>query len=276
MISISLGPLALPVAPLLLLLAALLASWVADRQAASAIPAATMPGRTAGARLTDAVLIGLVLARAVHVAVHRDAYFADPWTLVDIRDGGWNASAGLIGGLAWASWQAWRHPPWRRALAGGTAAGLLVWTAGTAGLAASAPRDLPDVTLTDLTTGQPVRLRERAAGSPTVVNLWATWCAPCRREMPVLAAAQVQHPNAVFIFANQGEDAETVRRYLAAERLQLEGVLLDTRGQLGPALRSGGLPTTVFFDRTGRRVDAHMGALNAASLSSKLTGALKP
>jgi thiol-disulfide isomerase/thioredoxin len=130
--------------------------------------------------------------------------------------------------------------------------------------------------LTDLATGQPVRLHEIAARRPVVVNLWATWCGPCRREMPVLAAAQNRYPGVVFVFANQGESAETVRRYLDTERLGLSRVLLDPSSSLGPALGSGGLPTTVFFDRQGRRVDAHMGALNAAALAGKLGAVLAP
>ena len=61
-----------------------------------------------------------------------------------------------------------------------------------------------------------------------------------------------------------------MRHYLDSQRLVLSGVLLDTGSRLGPALGSGGLPTTVFFDRRGRRVDAHMGALNGATLVIRL------
>ena len=155
-------------------------------------------------------------------------------------------------------------------MAGGAAAGVLLWSAGSLALSATAPRDLPDLVLTDLATGQAVRLREAAARAPVVVNLWATWCGPCRREMPVLAAAQARHPGVVFLLVNQGESPEAVRRYLAAERLSLRTVLLDPGSQLGPALGSSGLPTTVFFDRHGRRTDAHLGALNAAALAAKV------
>jgi thiol-disulfide isomerase/thioredoxin len=231
---------------------------------------------SAGSVLLHAALWGLLAARGAHVALHLAAYRAEPWSIVDVRDGGWNGWAGLAGGAAWVAWRAWRHAPWRKALAAGTTTGLLLWSAGTAGLAALAPRDLPDLVLTDLASGQPVRLRELAAGRPVVLNLWATWCGPCRREMPVLAAAQARHPGAVFVFANQGERAETVRRYLDTERLALSHVLLDPASSLGPALGSGGLPTTVFFNGQGRRVDAHMGALNAAALAARLGKVLAP
>ena len=50
-------------------------------------------------------------------------------------------------------------------------------------------------------------------GQPLVINLWATWCPPCRREMPVLAQAQKEHPDIRFLWINQGEDATAVMRY---------------------------------------------------------------
>ncbi len=274
--SIPLGPLALPAAPLLLMLCALLAAWLADRVAAARATPAVAAGRSAGTGLMLAVVVGLVVARAAHLALHLVAYLAEPLSALDVRDGGWNPWAGLAGGLGGLAWQAWRHAPWRGPLAAGAAAGLLCWSAGTAGLAALAPRSLPDLVLTDLATGQDMRLRDIAAGAPVVVNLWATWCGPCRREMPVLAAAQGRHAGVVFVFVNQGEGAEAVRRYLDQERLALSRVLIDPQSHLGPALGSAGLPTTVFFDRQGRRVDAHMGALNAAALSSRIGTLLAP
>ncbi len=264
--SISLGPLALPTAPLLLLAAAWLAAWLADRWA----PAPPAAGPSAGTRLLHAVAFGLLLARVAYVALHHEAYAAEPLSAVDLRDGGWHPWAGLAGGLAWLSWQAWRRPPWRRALASASAAGLAVWLAGTAALAWQAPRELPDLALTDLATGQPIRLRTLAAGTPIVVNLWATWCGPCRRELPVLVAAQARHPAVVIVLVNQGEHADTVRRYLDTGALRASHVLLDPQARLGAALGSQGLPTTVFFDRDGTRVETHLGALNAAALAARL------
>jgi hypothetical protein len=91
--------------------------------------------------------------------------------------------------------------------------------------------------------------------------------------MPLLAEAQARHPDVLFVFANQGESVSAIRRYLDAERLGLQMVWLDAGSQLGPALGSRGLPTTVFFDRHGQRVDAHLGALNRAALSARLASA---
>jgi thiol-disulfide isomerase/thioredoxin len=253
-------------------MSAWLASWLADRNAPRNPAGAPSPPvkPRAGQALIHAVLVGLVAARLTHVGLHLEAYWAEPWTIVDLRDGGWHLGVGWVSGLAWLAWQAWRQAAWRQALAVGAAVGSVVWSLGTVALTAMAPRDLPDLVLTDLRNGQTVRLREVAARAPVVVNLWATWCGPCRREMPVLAAAQARHPGVVFVFVNQGESAEVVRRYLDTERLNLATVLLDPASQLGPALGSSGLPTTVFFDRQGQRTDAHLGALNSAALAAKL------
>ena len=58
--------------------------------------------------------------------------------------------------------------------------------------------------------------------------------------------------------------------YLQREGLALDGVWLDAASQAGPAFGSRGLPTTLFFDAQGRRVDAHFGVLNAAALQARL------
>jgi thiol-disulfide isomerase/thioredoxin len=107
-------------------------------------------------------------------------------------------------------------------------------------------------------------------GRPTVVNLWASWCGPCRSEMPMLAAAQQRERGVRFLFVNQGETAASVQAYLQREGLALDGVWLDAASRSGPAFGSRGLPTTLFFDARGRRVDAHFGVLNAAALQAHL------
>jgi thiol-disulfide isomerase/thioredoxin len=249
--------------------------WLAKRMATPIGEEPTATAGSAGDLLLSAIGLGLLISRMTHVGAHHQAYFAEPWAVIDVRDGGWNTWVGLASGIGFVVWRARRLPHWRKALAMGTAAGLTVWSVGTWLLLTAAPRDVPDLELQDLATGQVVSLRKLATDKPVVINLWATWCGPCRHEMPVLAAAQTRHPGVVFIFANQGEAAQTVRQYLAAERLELTYVALDRQSQLGPALGSAGLPTTVFFDREGQRVDAHMGALNRAALDSKIAPILR-
>jgi thiol-disulfide isomerase/thioredoxin len=251
-----------------LLVATASAIWLANRMAAPANELS--PTRRPGDVLFHAVLLGLAVARVVHVAMQFEAYRLEPWAMVDLRDGGWHLPSALVAGIGWLAWQAWRQMRLRRALTAGAALGLAMWSAGTIGLAWRAPQALPDLVLTDLASGASVRLHEAARDRPLVLNLWASWCGPCRQEMPLLVEAQARHPDVLFVFANQGESAQAIRRYLDAERLGLQLVLLDAGSQLGPALGSRGLPTTVFFDRQGQRVDAHLGALNRAALSARL------
>ncbi|WP_426106635.1 TlpA family protein disulfide reductase [Massilia sp. TSP1-1-2] len=89
-------------------------------------------------------------------------------------------------------------------------------------------------------------------GRPIVVNMWATWCPSCRREMPVLKSAQQAHPEIEFVFVNQGESAETVECYLATQGLQMRNVVIDPAKQLSARTGSSGYPTTLFYDAKGR------------------------
>src|SRR5690606_15649965 len=76
-------------------------------------------------------------------------------------------------------------------------------------------------------------------GRPTVINLWATWCPPCRRELPLLDGAQASYPDVQFVFADQGEVRTTVEAYLAGRpELSLDNVVLDGGGRLGSTFES--------------------------------------
>jgi thiol-disulfide isomerase/thioredoxin len=104
------------------------------------------------------------------------------------------------------------------------------------------------------------------SGRPLVVNLWASWCAPCRRELPVLRDAQLAEREVVFVFADQGEPAATVRAYLAHQQLSLRNALMDPLGSLAVHAGTSAVPTTLFFDEHGVLVKAHTGELSAMVL----------
>lgn len=272
MLSISLGPIALPVAPLVLLVAVWLAGWVARRVALRTLPA--QDAERAESAVWTAALIGLLAARAGHLAQHAAAYASEPWAVFDIRDGGWSPLAGLAGAGVWLAARAGARPALRRAFGAAALVGGGGWllgqgtiiVTGTASQGAAAPA----VALAPLDGGPTRPLPEVIAGKPAVVNLWASWCGPCRVEMPTLAAAQQRHPEVRFVFVNQGESAQAVHAYLTGERLALHEVWLDRGVALGSAVGSAGLPTTLFFDAEGRRVGAHFGVLNAAALQVRL------
>jgi thiol-disulfide isomerase/thioredoxin len=114
------------------------------------------------------------------------------------------------------------------------------------------------------------------SGKPLVLNLWASWCPPCRREMPVLAKAQAEHSDVTFVFANQGEGADAVKTYLAAQHLSLHNVVLDGTTVLACRTGSAGLPTTLFFNARGELVDRRMGELSPATLAQGLASLREP
>ena len=103
-------------------------------------------------------------------------------------------------------------------------------------------------------------------GEVTLVNFWASWCPPCRREMPVLEQGQSDYPEVRFVYANQGESAEIIRGYLLEEGLRLDNVVSDPHSDLARALGGSGLPTTVLIGRDGTLVNSHVGPLSRASL----------
>lgn len=272
MLSISLGPIALPVAPVLLLLAVWIASWTATRLAARQARGAELSGTAAaaGQAVFVAAVIGLLAARLAHLASNAGPYLASPGSMLDLRDGGWHPIAGGIVGAAWLAWRGWQMPQCRRPLAVAALAGLLVWSAGSLLTGARDSAAMPTTVLETLEGSRPLDLRTAAAGRPVVVNLWASWCGPCRQEMPTLAAAQQREDKVGILFVNQGESQAAVRAYLSSLGLPLRGVLLDPGSQLGPAVGSRGLPTTLFYDARGTLVDAHFGVLNAPALESRL------
>jgi thiol-disulfide isomerase/thioredoxin len=252
----------------LLLLAVWGASWLASRVASGGAD----KGRptAAGNAVFNAALIGLLAARLAHLALHADLYATTPWSALDLRDGGWQVPTGVMAGAAWLAWQGWRSPALRRPLAVGGLSGMVFWIAASAATSLGQSKELPELVFSELDTATEVSLSQAARGRPLVVNLWASWCGPCRHEMPMLAAAQ-QHETVVgFMFVNQGESDSAVRAYLTEQGLALREVLLDRGSKLGPAVGSRGLPTTLFYDARGRLVDAHFGVLNAAALESRL------
>lgn len=262
MLTANLGPVSVPMALIVLLLAMLVAAGV---------------GRLAGRRqktgighvLTDMLLAAVLVARIAFVAFWFDSYRSALWSMLDIRDGGFSPWAGMVAALLVALWHGWRRTALRKPLTLGLAAGALFWAGVFGAISLMQNTTLPKSPLTTL-AGNPADLAELAAGKPMVINLWATWCPPCRREMPVLAAAQKRESELRFVFANQGENATTVRRYLIAAGLELDNVLLDPGARIGPEVGSGGLPTTLFYDAGGRLVDTHVGQLTTGSLAGKL------
>ncbi|NNG21553.1 redoxin family protein [Telluria aromaticivorans] len=260
---VKLGPVVLPVATLLVLASILLANAVTDWYR-------RRRGLDAGPLLWKIIIAGFLAARAVFVLRHHDIFLANPLAVLDIRDGGFDRSVGIIVACAIAAELTRRHAHLRRPLLAATMAGAALWFGGTMLNAAFAPPQapLPDLMVRRL-DGSELALRS-FQGKPLVVNLWATWCPPCRREMPALRAAQRANPDVAFVFVNQGESAAAVAQFMAAQGLAMANVVTDPAAQLAARTNSPGYPTTLFYDARGVLQSRHAGELSEASLREKL------
>jgi thiol-disulfide isomerase/thioredoxin len=220
--------------------------------------------------LWHALLLGALLARLAFVYQYRTQYLDAPLTIFDIRDGGWNATFGLVGAWAYVLYRGRRAQVFRQPLRWALGVGTAVFVIGTAMLSLASPsaQKLPDLALTSL-EGQNVQLNNYE-GKPTVVNLWTTWCPPCVREMPLLQKAQAKHPQMNFVFLNQGEDQGKVSRWLGEQQLPLRNVLLDPERRASVAFQQKGYPTTLFFNSEGMLVSIRTGELSNATLSERL------
>ena len=275
-LAVNIGPLAVPTQLVVLVICGLVAAavgYLAGRRQRVSIVGS----------LLEMLLAGAIAARIVFVVLWFEQYRTAPWSAFDIRDGGFTPWAGIFAAILVALWRGRRHVALRKPLALGLVAGAMGWLAAPGALRFGADPTLSDLDAIALLTpqGTPASLVTLAGGKPIVVNLWASWCPPCQREMPVLAAAQKKRADVSFVFANQGEDLFTLQRYLDAGKLDLANVVLDSGNGLGQKYGSMALPTTLFYDASGRLVDTHLGALSAASLASKLerleaTGAAEP
>ncbi|WP_440997662.1 prolipoprotein diacylglyceryl transferase family protein [Arhodomonas sp. SL1] len=263
MLSTAIGPIAISVGQLLLacaLAVALLTAWASARR----------PEERVAHLLVDALLIGLAAARIAFVVRYLPQYQQDWLGMLDIRDGGFLPVWGGLAAAPFLAWRLWQAPVKCRPLANALFAGGLTWglTAGVITMIESESRALPATEMTTL-NNKTVTLAELSE-QPLVVNLWASWCPPCRREMPVLEAAQRQRTDITFVFANQGEGPGTIRNYLDNEGLGLDNVLMDRHRELGETVGAGGLPTTLFYDASGKLADVHLGELSRATLQQSL------
>lgn len=240
---------------------------------------ATGVGRLVGSKsrvgisdvLLDMVLVAVPTGRAAFVALWFYAYQDDPWSIFDIRDGGIELWSAAVSAALMAAWRIRQRPALKRPLAAGLSAGLISWAVVLfIGVnVAPAAKGVPALTLTAL-DGTPAPLAPASKGRGMVVNLWATWCPPCQREMPVLARAQKNHPDIEFAFVNEGESLDVVRRYLRMVPFHLEHVLVDSGNLLSEAIDSSALPTTIIYGPDSRMAFSAQGQISEAALAMQL------
>ena len=115
-----------------------------------------------------------------------------------------------------------------------------------------------------------VKIIDISQQQPTVINLWASSCQPCRRLMPVLEQAEKRYNDVTFISLNQRESRESVQQFLQREGLNFKHVLLDSKAEIATNMGIFSLPVTLFFDANGKLLHSHAGGLSGASLQQSI------
>ncbi len=214
-----------------------------------------------------AVIMGILFARLGFIFTHFSAFVPEPWSVFYIWQGGfsalWGVAAGAVTLLA-----LWRGPSRLMALAA-LAAIALVWLGLARTTANSQVEPFPQSLTVTRLTGQPLAL-DTLRGKPFVINLWATWCPPCRREMPMMIDVAADRPGTPILLVNQGEPVSTVIRYLHREQLGAQAIMLDPQSVVSETLSLKAYPATLFVDATGIIRHVHTGEISRAALLAGL------
>jgi cytochrome oxidase Cu insertion factor (SCO1/SenC/PrrC family) len=108
------------------------------------------------------------------------------------------------------------------------------------------------------------------AGKPAVINFWATFCPPCRAEMPLLQKQVSPQSGVLLVLVNEGESSQAARDYLGGLGLH-RASLLDSDLSVGRAFGAIALPTTVFVRADGTIAGRHIGQLDDAVLAAEIS-----
>ena len=224
-------------------------------------------GGDAERRAFIALLSGVLAARAGYALANWAAFRHEPLSILAFWQGGFSWIWGIIATvilLILTMRRSQALTPMIALLAGIT----VLWFAADRVLLTPTPRPFPPnilVTPIDGATVTPGQLQ----GRPFVINLWATWCPPCQREMPMMVeeAARASLP---VLLVNQGEDRATVEAWLRTQGLPDKAILLDPQSTASARLESGALPTTLFVDANGMIRMIHRGEISRAGLLSAI------
>jgi thiol-disulfide isomerase/thioredoxin len=107
------------------------------------------------------------------------------------------------------------------------------------------------------------------SGTPTLVNLWATWCAPCVKELPTIDRLAKEHyalgDLGVMAISQDSAPHASVEAFLKRLDIKEVGIFQDSKMALSGALGADVLPTTILYDAKGREVWRYVGDLDWTS-----------
>jgi thiol-disulfide isomerase/thioredoxin len=117
---------------------------------------------------------------------------------------------------------------------------------------AASPQPAPEISVTDM-AGKPVSLGD-FKGQFVLVNLWATWCQPCLKEMPSLMALQTRLGSALTVLAISEDraGARIVQDFVAAHGFDKLAIYLDPNSTVGHTFDARGLPTSILIGADGK------------------------
>jgi thiol-disulfide isomerase/thioredoxin len=124
--------------------------------------------------------------------------------------------------------------------------------------------DAPDFSLTDL-NHQTVQLK-KLFGKPIILNFWATWCGPCRIEMPMLESFYQDHIEEIELIAINMQEKEQPVQIFANEYGLDFPLLLDQDAEVSTLYRIHGLPTSIILSAEGKISAVHIGVISESQL----------
>ena len=126
----------------------------------------------------------------------------------------------------------------------------------------------PEFSLQTL-TGEKVQLTQ-FRGKPVMLNFWATWCGPCKEEMPIIqSVASRSRTNLIVLGINDDETTDLVSGFVQDHKITFR-VLMDPGAKVTDLYQIRGFPTSYFIDSDGKIQAIHIGSLSADQLDSYL------
>ncbi|MDH3694118.1 MAG: redoxin domain-containing protein [Gammaproteobacteria bacterium] len=282
----TIGPLLISTRTMSFVLSLLLAFWVSGR-------VANRLGFDKHAAVSIAercAWIGIGSARLAYVIIYWGAFSSEPWTILYLWQPGYLPLVGVIAGAAFLLYRLLkRNSTERRAYSWAVGSGysigalLFVGTLATmnwfTGAQTLRPGNaVPNFVLKSLDDKTIQFLDLEANG--VVLNFWATWCAPCRREMPLLNTVnqQYQGKRLKIVGVAVGEPVDLVRRFVDSIGVnypiwanpKIQDNNLDDSSEVYSRFGGVGLPTTWFIDSRGIVKSSYVGELNLALLQERI------
>ena len=264
--TVSLGPLVIATDRLLALVAVMVFVGLISAFA----PRSVAPTSNA---VTVTVVSGAVAGRIGYVAGHIASFRGDPASILAFWQGGFSAVTGIFAAAIALALMLGRSAVLYRSL-GAVGIAVVFWSIATQTLRNRPVTLFPKGLVAYTIDGDAVPI-DGFRSKPFVVNLWATWCGPCQREMPMLIRAAAARPLVPILFVDQGEAPEAVTAFLNTNRLSSPRVLVDRSQDFGRAAGSRALPTTLFIACDGTVRHTHAGEISRAALDDGIDDILE-